>query len=178
MPIITLETVIDAPASLCFDLSRSIDLHAISTRHTGQQAIDGVTTGLIGYNETVTWRAKHFFLWLNITSRITVFDLPGYFAEEMEKRSFIKFKHEHYFEDTADGSIMVDVFDYTSPFGALGIMLDKLFLQKYITALLQKKNRVIKHFAETGRWRSVLKGYAESPRSHQSKPVRSLVSHA
>ncbi|MBF8962986.1 SRPBCC family protein [Pontibacter sp. FD36] len=178
MPTITLETVIDAPISICFDLSRSIDLHAISTRHSGQQAIAGVTTGLIGYNETVTWRAKHFFLWLNISSRITVFDQPRYFAEEMEKRSFIKFKHERYFEETAEGSIMVDVFNYTSPFGALGIMLDKLFLQKYITALLQKKNRVIKHFAETGRWKSVLKGYSSTPRSYQPKPDRLVLAHA
>ncbi len=162
MPTITIETLIDAPAYLCFDLSRSIDLHAISTRHTGQQAIAGVTNGLIGYNETVTWRAKHFFLWLNMTSKITVFDKPSYFVEEMEKRSFVKFRHEHFFEETAEGTLMIDVFDYTSPFGAVGGMLDKLLLENYIERLLQKKNRVIKHFAETGRWKSVLKERAMS----------------
>jgi hypothetical protein len=40
-----LTTVIRAPVEVCFDLSRSIDLHIISTEHTGEQAISGVTTG-------------------------------------------------------------------------------------------------------------------------------------
>ena len=53
MPRIVLETKIHAPLDRCFDLSRSIDLHKISTEHTNEEAIDGVTSGLISLNESV-----------------------------------------------------------------------------------------------------------------------------
>ncbi|MFC6102807.1 SRPBCC family protein [Olivibacter domesticus] len=48
MPVIELTTLIDADINICFDLARSIDLHTISTKKTKEQAIAGVTTGLIG----------------------------------------------------------------------------------------------------------------------------------
>jgi hypothetical protein len=40
-------TLIHAPVGRCFNLSRSIDLHKASTARTGEQAIAGVTAGLI-----------------------------------------------------------------------------------------------------------------------------------
>jgi hypothetical protein len=50
---IELETLVFAPIDRCFDLSRSIDLHKISTSHTNETAIAGVTSGLICLNEQV-----------------------------------------------------------------------------------------------------------------------------
>ena len=41
MPTIILETVINAPISICFDLSRSIDLHMLTSAETGEKVIDG-----------------------------------------------------------------------------------------------------------------------------------------
>jgi hypothetical protein len=55
MPLIRLETVIRAPIERCFDLSRTIDLHMRSTEETQEIAVAGVTTGLIGLGEEVTW---------------------------------------------------------------------------------------------------------------------------
>ncbi|MFD2602510.1 hypothetical protein [Flavobacterium suzhouense] len=43
---------------------------------------------------------------------------------------------------------MIDVFDYTSPFGLLGRMADVLFLKHYMAKLLTERNRVIKEYAE------------------------------
>ncbi|MEH6514179.1 hypothetical protein [Maribacter arcticus] len=48
MPRIELRTEINAPKEIVFDLSRSIDLHKISTEHTKEEAISGKTSGLIG----------------------------------------------------------------------------------------------------------------------------------
>jgi hypothetical protein len=59
---IDLITIINAPIEICFDLSRSIDLHQHSTQQTREKAIAGRTTGLIGLNEFVTWRATHFLI--------------------------------------------------------------------------------------------------------------------
>ena len=79
MPVIHLETLINAPIDVVFNLSRSIDLHKISTAHTNEQAIAGVTTGLIGMGERVTWRAKHVGFTQKLTSTITSFNAPYFF---------------------------------------------------------------------------------------------------
>ena len=55
MPLVRLETLIHAPIDRCFDLSRDIDLHIRSTEGTEEIAVAGVTTGLIGLGEEVTW---------------------------------------------------------------------------------------------------------------------------
>lgn len=156
MPIISLKTHIKASRSIVFDLSRSIDLHKISTEHTNEEAIAGVTSGLIGMGESVTWRAKHFGIYQKLTSRITAFEQPSYFVDEMEKGIFKYFKHEHIFETFGDETIMKDVFDYESPLGMLGKLADRLFLKDYMRRLLEKRNEVIKEFAESARWKELL----------------------
>ena len=151
MPTISLVTTISAPIEVCFDLSRSIDLHIISTKQTGERAIAGVTSGLIGLGESVTWRAKHFGVWQRLSSRITEYERPCYFADEMVEGAFKRFKHEHHFQESGNSiTLMRDVFDYTSPFGIIGKVADKLFLRKYMTQLLVERNSVIKHYAESG----------------------------
>ena len=45
MPTIQLETIINADIKICFDLSRSIDLHQISTAKTNEKAIAGIRFG-------------------------------------------------------------------------------------------------------------------------------------
>ena len=60
MPTIYLSTFIRATPTTTFDLSRSIDLHQISTKQTQEKVIAGRMSGLIELGESVTWRAKHF----------------------------------------------------------------------------------------------------------------------
>ena len=158
MPCITLSTSIRAPIDRCFDLSRSIDMHQISTRHTGERAVAGVTAGLIGLHQTVTWRAKHFGVWQTLTSRITAFDRPRFFVDEMVQGAFASFRHEHHFHQSSGSpvTLMKDVFDYVSPLGILGKTADALFLKIYMSRLLEKRNAEIKLFAETEKWQEVL----------------------
>lgn len=52
---------------------------------------------------------------------------------------------------------MVDVFEYTSPLGILGNLADTLFLKNYMTALLTERNRVLKEFAESKKWESLIR---------------------
>jgi ligand-binding SRPBCC domain-containing protein len=145
---IILITKINAPVQKCFDLARSIDIHVVSTAHTGERAIAGRTSGLIELGETVTWRAKHFGIWQNLTSKITEFKAPNLFVDEMVKGAFKSFRHEHYFTENDNKTIMRDVFVYESPLGWLGKLADWLFLKKYMTDLLVKRNLVIKEEAE------------------------------
>jgi len=156
MPKIKLQTKIKATRSIVFDLSRSIDLHKISTEHTNEEAIAGKTSGLIGMNESVTWRAKHFGVYQNLTSKITEYNRPKYFTDQMVKGAFKEFKHEHHFEELNDETLMTDLFYYKSPFGILGKIADKLFLKKYMIEFLTERNRIVKQFAESGRWKEII----------------------
>jgi ligand-binding SRPBCC domain-containing protein len=149
MPVIRIETIVNAPVELCFDLSRSIDLHIESTKQTGETAIGGRTTGLIEFGETVTWRAKHFYIWQTLTSKITEMQRPVFFADEMVSGAFRSFRHEHYFINEGGQTKITNVFNFESPLGWLGVLANQLFLTRYMKSLLITRNAVIKQAAES-----------------------------
>jgi ligand-binding SRPBCC domain-containing protein len=148
MPVITLETYINADKQTVFDLARSIDLHQISTKHTNEKAIAGRLSGLIELNETVTWQARHFGITQKLTSKITQFESPDFFVDEMLSGAFKSIKHEHRFLEQESGTLMIDIFDYVSPLGILGRIADRMFLCSYLKELLINRNSVIKEYAE------------------------------
>jgi ligand-binding SRPBCC domain-containing protein len=146
---IELTTHINAPIDRCFDMARSIDLHLISTRQTGEQAIAGRTSGLIELGESVTWRAKHFGVWQTLTSKVTEFNYPYSFTDEMVTGAFKSFRHEHIFIAINNQTVMRDIFIFESPFGIIGEWANYLFLGRYMSNLLEKRNSVIKETAES-----------------------------
>ena len=147
--IIELATHINAPIERCFDLARSIDLHMESTKQTGEKAIAGRTSGLIALGETVTWRAKHLGVWQTLTSKITEFEYPNYFTDEMIEGAFKSIRHQHLFYAINDQTVMKDIFVFESPHGMLGELANFLFLGWYMENLLKRRNRVIKKAAES-----------------------------
>lgn len=153
---IIIRTKINAPVLRCFELSTSIDLHKISASKTKEEAIEGTTTGLIKLDETVTWRARHFGIWHRMKVRITDYQKPQTFTDEMVEGPFKFMKHRHEFEQVEDHTIMIDLFDFKSPYGVLGRAIDALFLNEYMKDFLNKRNRVIKNYAETEQWKQVL----------------------
>jgi len=148
VPIIKTDMFIYAPRDICFNVARDIDIHTEPTSQTNERAVGGVTSGLIGLNETVTWEAVHFGVKQNLTVRITEFDFPNRFVDEMEKGAFKRFYHVHEFIEKENGTLMLDTFDYTSPFGIIGRLADQLFLEQYMKEFLIKRNRYIKKIAE------------------------------
>ena len=156
MPVIQLTTFIKAPADRVFNLSRSIDLHTISTKQSNEKAVAGVTKGLININETVTWQAEHFFKKREFTSVISKMEYPGYFCDEMVKGDFVSFKHHHYFDATNGGTIMNDNIVFKTPYYILGSIFNKIYLTYYLKKLIIKRNQCIKKFAESGEWKTIL----------------------
>lgn len=153
MPLIDLTTIIHAPIQRCFDLARSIDLHKRSMHGTNEEAIGGITSGLIGAGEQVTWRATHFGITQRLTSRITQFDRPNHFRDEMVEGAFKMIQHDHWFESTSDNkTIMKDQFRFESPGWIFGRLFNKFMLEKYLRDLLDKRNHVIKQVAESNTW--------------------------
>lgn len=155
MPTITLSTIIHTPIEICFDFSRSIDLHMLSTAETGERAIAGRTSGLVELNDTVTWRAKHLGVWQNLTSKISEFHRPHFFVDEMVSGAFKSFRHEHHFEECKEGTLMKDIFTFESPLGILGTLANKIFLTNYMSYFLNKRNKMIKEFAETPKGKKI-----------------------
>ncbi|WP_405251701.1 cell division protein [Dokdonia sp. Asnod3-C12] len=144
MTTIRLTTHIDAPIEYVFDRSRDIDFHKNTASKTQERTIAGVQSGYISMGETVTWKGKHFGLWLTHESLITAFEAPKYFVDEMITGNFKNFKHEHYFTQTGNTTIMKDALSYKVPYGFIGVIFDNLFLKSYLTRFLKTRNAAIK----------------------------------
>lgn len=156
MPTIQLTTVIRAPVHRTFDLSRSIDLHVRTAGKSREQAVAGVTSGLIGPGQEVTWRARHFGVWQTLTVRISQFDRPHLFADTMVRGAFHTMEHFHRFESRGGETVMHDEFSFRSPLGFLGSIVDRFILSRYMRNFLEERNRILKNVAETEDWKHYL----------------------
>lgn len=158
MLVIRLWTPISAPPERVFDLARSIDAHQDSTEGTQERAVAGVTHGLIGLGQEVTWEAHHFGIKQRLTVRITGFERPARFQDVMVSGAFKSMKHDHEFVPQPSGTLMVDRFEFESPFGILGRIVDRLFLSGYLRRFLIRRNEVLKGLAESDGWRKYVDG--------------------
>src|SRR5437899_11645138 len=136
MPVIELSTVIRAPRERVFDLARSIDAHQDSTGGTEERAVAGVTSGLIGMNDEVTWEAQHLGVRQRLTVRVTAFDRPRHFQDVMVSGAFKRMVHDHEFAEHPEGTLMRDRFEFESPLGILGRIANGLFLASYMRRFL------------------------------------------
>ena len=156
MVVIELETRINAPIERVFDLSRSIDAHLDSTSATGERAVAGTTTGLIGLGETVTWSAVHFGVRQRLTVEIVEYDRPHTFADQMLNGAFKSMHHRHTFEEVDDGTLMRDCFTFEAPLGFLGTIAEKMVLASYMRRFLETRNARLKDLAEGDDWAQFL----------------------
>ena len=123
-------------------------MHQNSASKTNEKAIAGVISGLINFNETVTWRGKHFGFYLKHKSRMTAMDFYDYFVDEMEEGKFKSFKHEHSFVEKDGKTVMIDNLNYETPFGIIGRIFDKFILKNHLTNFIIERNRMLKELAE------------------------------
>ncbi len=122
-----------------FDLSLDIDAHVASMTDSGERAVDGVTGGMIGLGESVTWRARHFGVWFTMTSRITALERPHRFVDEQTSGPFRSFRHEHVFEQSGDEVVMTDVLTVASPL--FGRLAERIVLVPYLRRLIAARGR-------------------------------------
>ncbi len=148
MTTINIITKVNAPIQKVFDVNRDIDIHQNSASGTNEVAIAGITSGLINFNETVTWRGKHFGFYLTHKSRMTAMNFYDYFVDEMEEGKFKSFRHEHFFEEKDGVTTMTDKLCYQTPFWIFGQLFDYLFLKRHLTNFLLERNRVLKEISE------------------------------
>ena len=148
-----LTTHIRAEPSAVFTASLDIDAHLASMEASGETAVAGVTSGVIGLGQTVTWRARHFGVTWTMTSKITELDAPHRFVDEQVEGPFKAFRHEHLFEEDDSGrdvgTRMVDHIEFDAPLGPLGLIAERIVLGAYLPKLIVERNRFLKRELES-----------------------------
>jgi len=147
MPILEIHTSIAAPTERVFDLCRSVDAHVATAGATDERAIAGVTSGLLGLGDQVTWSARHLGRRWSLTSRITAFERPHRFRDSMVEGVFRRFDHDHEFMADGGGTLVRDVFDFTSPWGVLGRIADALLVTRHMRRFLEVRMQAIRRIA-------------------------------
>lgn len=111
---------------------------------SSERAVAGVTSGQIGYGDTVTWDARHFGVRFRLTSEVTEFTHPTRFVDEQISGPFKRWWHEHEF--IADGNVtrMIDRVEFAAPFGVLGRIAEKLVLDRYLERLIRRRSQWLK----------------------------------
>ncbi len=145
-------TTVDAPVERVFDLARSVELHLDSTAQSGESAIRGKTSGLLDLGEQVTWRARHFGIWQELTSKVVAYDRPRHFRDSQVSGAFARFDHDHYFRDIGGKTEMRDIFDFDCPLSIFGKLADRLVVHRYLKRFLIERNEVIRGAAEGAAW--------------------------
>jgi ligand-binding SRPBCC domain-containing protein len=156
MPLIHLTTFIAAPVERVFDLSRSIDFHKASMKKFNETPVEGRMEGLIELNESVGWKARILGKERFLKSKITALTFPEYFVDEQEKGDFGMLKHEHYFKPIDNGTLMIDKFYFETPYGSMGKIFAKVYLNRFMQKLLEERNQKIKAVAEGDQWKLYL----------------------
>lgn len=150
MPTIIICTLVDATRERAFDLARDVDVHVRSMEHTGETVV-AAPRRLLDLGDEVTWRARHLGVVQELTSRISLFDRPARFRDSMVRGAFARFDHDHLFRTRDGATEMIDVFDFTSPFGLIGRVAEAAFLERYMERLLDERARTIARLARDGR---------------------------
>jgi ligand-binding SRPBCC domain-containing protein len=156
MPKIHLTTFIQAPADRVFDLSRNVDLHKQSMARHKEEAVAGIRFGLVEKEDTITWKARHLFKTRMLRSRIIEMKKPQMFIDEQAEGDFKLLKHEHHFKPVDNGTIMIDLLYFETPYGSLGKLFNKIYFTRYMKRLLEQRNRIIKEVAESEKWKKLL----------------------
>ena len=86
--------------------------------------------------DTVTWEAVHFGMKQHLTSKITAYERPSRFTDEMIQGAFQEMTHIHEFVPQPPGTLIIDLFTFRAPLGILGRLAEVLILTRYMNSTL------------------------------------------
>src|SRR5258706_459157 len=133
---IVVETLIHAPREIVFDLARDIGAHTHSASFSGERAVPpGRTSGLLELGDSATFEGRHLGIRQRFTVRITKMQRPIRYTDEASHGALRNLRHVHEFEEAADGTLMRDTLEWTSPFGILTAWYLRRFVKKKQSAL-------------------------------------------
>ena len=148
MTTLIIETEIAAAPETCFDLVRDISLHLQTAGKTDEKAVAGTIHGKIALGEIVTFEGRHFGFTQRLTVKVTEFERPFSFTDEMIEGNFKSFKHVHDFIPRNGKTLMRDTLTWTSPLGIAGKIVDVLVLKNHLRKFVTRRNTELKKAAE------------------------------
>jgi len=83
-------------------------------------------------------------------TRITEYDPPRKFVDEQEYGPYTFWRHQHTFEETADGTKVKDEVQYTLPFGFLGRLVHAMIVRRQLLAIFRYRQRELEKMFGTG----------------------------
>jgi ligand-binding SRPBCC domain-containing protein len=147
---IRVKTTIKAPPERCFDLARSVSAHLLSTEQTQERVVSSPARDLLGPGDVVTWEALHLGVRQRLTTKITQFDPPRSFEDEQIAGPFVSFWHRHEFGGQDGVTVMTDLVRYRAPFGPIGVLAERVFLDRYLRMFLERRAVRLRSLAESG----------------------------
>lgn len=153
---IHLTTFITAPIDRVFDLSRHLALYKLTFHNRKEKFSSGAGSSLLVKGETISVLSKHAGRSRMSMIKITALNKPDNFIEEQVKGDLQHFKHEHHFKRADNGTIIIDIVDFGMPKDFLGKIFGNIYFKKYLEDLVNKRNEVVRSYAETEKWRAVL----------------------
>jgi len=155
MPRIHLTTFIQSPPQRVFDLCRHLSL--IKKSVVGNESVRSSTgSTLVGNGDTITYHAKHLLKLRSVVLKVTEFDRANKLTEEQVKGDLLSYRHEHFFKQIDNGTIMIDIVEYDLPKDFIGKWAGKFFLREYLEKMLKNRILIVKNYAETERWHALL----------------------
>jgi ligand-binding SRPBCC domain-containing protein len=146
---IVIETKIRAPIELCFDLARDINAHRESAAFSSERVIPpGRTEGLLELGDLVAFEGRHFGIKQRFVARITGFDRPHRFDDEMVEGSFKWLRHCHEFSFSNGVTSVRDTLEWQPPLGLIGRVADVIFLRRHMHWFVSTKQNALKVLAE------------------------------
>ena len=146
-----------APVERCFDLARSVDLHAASASIIHGEAVGGCKTGLAEPGDCTMWSARFFGLRFSLATQIMAYARPHRFSDELQKGLFTRFGHHYTFRaDGASRTVMEDEFFFQSPLGPIGALFDRAVLRRRMRTVAEFRVQYIKRVAESEEWKKYL----------------------
>jgi len=141
MPQIVIETLINAPAEVCFDLIRDPRVHPDS-----KLTIDGIAK--VGMGHRAIFESKVGGMAQQLIVEVVECRRPYIFVDEMVQGPFSSFRHIHEFEADRGTTRLVDTLIWRSSWGMVGKLADRL-IERRLRSIVLKRNRLLKELAET-----------------------------
>ncbi len=110
--------------------------------------MSNLASDLLGPGDVVTWEARHLGVRQRLTSKITEFDAPRSFEDEQIAGPFASFCHRHEFTGRDGVTVMTDLVRYRAPFGAIGWLVERGYLDRYLRGFLERRAAHLRALAE------------------------------
>lgn len=146
-------TLIFAPIARCFDMARSVEVRLAGGMEWHEEAISGVTSGLLEFGDRVTWEGLHLGGLRTITTKVTALYPPFYFQETMVEGPFKSLQHDHIFREVESGATELrDILCFAAPLLLGGHMAETFVLRNHMEKVLEERNLTLRQLTESRDW--------------------------